>query len=233
MKKDIVMDYLVSYGENELFFVETLYRNHFSREMTEAAYYKMVERLCHEGLISKIAKGTYYKPKMTKYGAVPLSNHDIISFFTQQNKGMEIGYTMYNQLGLTTQVSKEIQLLSSNLSGKTKRLRDVYVTYADIEFNEENKKMIQMLEILQNYRQIQDIRHSAALDYFQAFSAEYSDCTFEDVISCLNYKKSTIAFLREILNHFEKENRLNYYLSALSDYKHPSMEELYEAARIS
>ena len=42
----------------------------------------------------------------------------------------------------------------------------------------------------------------------------------------------TISFLREILNYHKVENNLDEYLSSLSEYKHPKMEELYEAARI-
>jgi hypothetical protein len=60
-----------------------------------------------------------------------------------------------------------------------------------------------------------------------------SDETFRKVISTINYKKSTIAFLQEILNFYGKENNLNMYLSNLSEYKYPKMEELYETARVS
>ena len=35
-----------------------------------------------------------------------------------------------------------------------------------------------------------------------------------------------------ILTHYQVPNNLNRYLSTLSDYKHPTMEEIYEAARI-
>ena len=46
----------------------------------------------------------------------------------------------------------------------------------------------------------------------------------------MRYQKKTISFLRNILNHYGVENNLNKYLSALSEYKHPTMEEIYETA---
>ena len=55
--------------------------------------------------------------------------------------------------------------------------------------------------------------------------------SFRKVISTISYKKSTIAFLQEILNFYGKENNLNMYLSNLSEYKYPKMEELYELAQ--
>ena len=39
--------------------------------------------------------------------------------------------------------------------------------------------------------------------------------------------------MREVLNYYGVENNLNMYLSSLSEYKFPKMEEIYEIARIS
>ena len=55
----------------------------------------------------------------------------------------------------------------------------------------------------------------------------------EEEISKTSYKKSTISFLREILRYYEVANNLEKHLSALSTYKHPRMEELYEIAGVS
>ena len=60
----------------------------------------------------------------------------------------------------------------------------------------------------------------------------FSAAAFEEIVSAKAYKKSTIAFLREILNYYKVKNNLNGHLSTLSEYKYPKMEELHEAARI-
>ena len=51
------------------------------------------------------------------------------------------------------------------------------------------------------------------------------------VIANISYKKSTIAFLEEILEYYQITNCLSEYLSSLSDYKYPKMEEIYETSR--
>ena len=51
------------------------------------------------------------------------------------------------------------------------------------------------------------------------------------VIEKMNYKKSTISFLNNILNYFSVDNHLDKYLSSLSKYNHRSMEEIYELAQ--
>ena len=93
--------------------------------------------------------------------------------------------------------------------------------------------MIHALEVLQNYYTIQDLNHSAFITFAKEIAEEYNEETFKEVVSTINYKKSTIAFLQEILNYYGKENNLNMYLSSLSEYKYPSMEEIYETARVS
>ena len=50
---------------------------------------------------------------------------------------------------------------------------------------------------------------------------------------CLQRHIMTISFLREILRYYEVTNNLDRHLSALSTYKHPRMEEIYEIARVS
>ena len=51
------------------------------------------------------------------------------------------------------------------------------------------------------------------------------------VLKNRKYKKSTIAFLERFLNYLGVENTLHQFLSALSSYAIPEMEEFYEPAR--
>ena len=88
-----------------------------------------------------------------------------------------------------------------------------------------------MLEVLQNYYEIQDLNHKTFYNYAKAFSMQYNEKATNYILKNMSYKKSTISFLNNILNHFEVENNLNQYLSSLSKYKHISMAEIYELTR--
>ena len=92
--------------------------------------------------------------------------------------------------------------------------------------------MIHGLEVLQNFNEIQDINYSAFLAYTEQLAESFNAGAFEKIFSAKKYKKSTISFFREILNYYNVDNNVNEYLSSLSEYKHPKMEELYEATRI-
>ena len=83
-----------------------------------------------------------------------------------------------------------------------------------------------------HFYNIEDINYPAFISFVKEIAEEYDEKTFEDVIRTINYKKSPISFLQEILNYFDKENNLHKYLSNLSVYKHPTMEEIYEIAQL-
>ena len=224
---------LAHYRENELILASKLYRMELYDQISEAAFYKALERMCKSGELVKIAKGTYHLPKVSKYGIVPPSEKEIISAFTENGTGTVVGYSLYNALNLTTQISKSVDVMSSALESLTKTIRNITVHQVQIDYSENIKNMIHSLEVLQNYYSIQDINNSAFVAFTRELSDRYNEETFKVVISTISYKKSTIAFLQEILNFYGKENSLNMYLSSLSEYKYPRMEELYETARVS
>lgn len=227
----VVKNALTEFKENELIVASKLYREKLSGLIGEAAYYKTLQRMCESGELVKIAKGTYYLPKVSKYGIVPPSEKEIISAFTENETGTVVGCSLYNALNLTTQISKTIIVMSSALEGLTKSIRNVVVHQVPLEFSQEITSIVHGLEVLQNFSTIQDINYSAFLAYTEQLASSFDAKAFREVISIKNYKKSTISFMREILNYYQVENNLDEYLSTLSEYKHPKMDELFETVR--
>ena len=224
----IVKEAIGRYEENELIMASKLYKEELSGKISEAAYYKTLQRMCEAGELVNIAKGTYHLPKMSKYGIVPPSEKDIIAAYTENKKGTVVGYTLYNNLNLTTQISKTVTIMSSALEGMTKSIRNIVVHQMPLEFSKEITSMVQGLEVLQNFNTIQDINYSEFIKFAEGLASSFNSSAFEAVTSAKKYKKSTISFLREILDYYGIEHNLNKYLSALSQYKHPKMSELYK-----
>lgn len=230
---NIIKNTLSNFKENELIFARKLYKTALYNQVNEAAFYKTLERMCKSGELVKIAKGTYHLPKVSKYGIVPPSEKEIISAFTKNGTGTIVGYSLYNALDLTTQVAKSIEVMSSTIENLTKTIRNVVVHQVQIDYTEDVKNMIHSLEVLQNYYNIQDINNLSFRKFTKKLADWYDEEIFKKVISVISYKKSTIAFLREILNFYNVKNNLNIYLSSLSEYKYPRMEEIYETTRVS
>ena len=190
-------------------------------------YYKTLERMCKKGFLVHLTKGLYYRPKNTRFGTVPISEKDIVDHYIKDNQGIVLGYRLYNQKGLTTQISKRVEILSSAVPGKKKNIHNVYVMNISISLTPETIPIIETLEILQNYKSIEDINNTALAAYMKEFARQYSDEDTVYVLKNRKYKKSTIAFLESFLNHFQVKNSLNQFLSSLSSYNIPDMKEFY------
>ena len=215
--------------ENKLLEASALYSQSFST-IPEMTYYKTLERMCKKGFLVHLTKDLYYRPKNTRFGTVPISEKDIVDHYIKDNQGIVVGYRLYNQKGLTTQISKRVEILSSAVPGKEKNIHNVYVMNISISLTPETIPIIETLEILQNYKSIEDVNNTALAAYMKEFAIEYSDEATVYVLKNRKYKKSTIAFLESFLNHFQVKNSLNQFLSSLSSYNIPDMKEFYWSA---
>ena len=117
------------------------------------------------------------------------------------------------------------------LSEQKKNINNVCVTNSGIALTQDTIPVIETMEILQNYKSIEDVNKSALAAYMREFALEYSDTAVVFVLKNRKYKKSSIAFLERFLNYFGVENTLDQFLSALSSYDIPEMEEFYESTR--
>ena len=172
-------------------------------------------------------------PKKTRFGTILPSDREIADLFTKQNNGVIVGYELYNSLGVTTQISKRLTAYSALADEQLKQIGNVVVQKYDLDYTNEIKAVISMMELLQHYKEIQDIDYSAFLRNAEALSKQYTEVAFEVVQRVIGYPKWTVALLREVLDYYHVPNSLNKHLSALSNYRIPSMEELYEAAQQS
>lgn len=228
-----ITNFVQSIPENKLIFASKLYEEQFAERVTEAAYYQTLRRMCKAGGLHRIGKGTYYRPRKGKYGPVPLPQSEVISAFTKAGNGAVIGYAMYNERRLTTQVPKTVEVVSSKVEQQTKSVGGVLVQFCGLRYTAEVTAALHMLEVLQNYEEIQELNYRQFLQFCKEFSQEYSETAVHQVIAARQYKKKTLAFLQSVLDYYGVANGIGRYLSAFSEYKFPSMEELYEAAQLS
>ena len=215
------------YDTNQIIVANELYRTTLL-QIPEQTFYKSMERLVKYGELIHLTKGLYYRPKKNRFGSVPISEEEISRHYLQPGEGMLVGYRMFNRKGLTTQIGKQVEILSNTIPEKKKNIKNVSVKKISAELNEETIRVIEVLEILQSYHKIEDMNTKAFIVLLETFSNHYSDEAAQYVLSHLKYKKSTIAFLTSVLNYMKVQNTLGRHLSSMSDYKIPNVEALYE-----
>lgn len=229
--REIILSEFNRLPENTLIQASKLYREKLSDQMEEAAYYQMLGRLCKSGELARVSRGIYCKPKASKYGTVLPSDREVVRTFTENRQGVVVGYSLYNSLKLTTQISKNIHIYSSLPEEQQKQIGSVIVRRYDMDYSSPVCSTIQMMEVLSHYSEIQELNHDQFQKMCVNFAGEYSDKTAEYVFRHIRYPKRSIAFLREILNARQKSNNLGKYLSALSVYHIPKTEVPYDSAR--
>ena len=217
---------------NELFEASKFYCEQFNTFMSEAAFYKSLERMVKANYLIKISTGLYARPEQTKYGFVPPSEEDIVASFIDNSKGIVIGYQLYNALNISTQISKNIKIYCNAIDQMTKNIGNIFIERKEIEFSEEVCNVIQMLEVLNNFNTIQELNYNGFISLCEKFYKHYNEEVTKKVLSKIRYSKSTIAFLRNILNHYDVDNTLDENLSVFSTYYYPSMEKIYELAQL-
>lgn len=221
--------FLCNIKENTVIEASRIYTS-FAEDMTEAAFYKTLERFCQSGSLVHLTKGLYYKPKKSRFGIVPIREQDIVTHYIGNQKGLVVGYKLYNEKGLTTQISKQTEVFSNHVPGQRKTIQNVVVKNISCDLNEERVAVIETLEILQNYSKIEDVNKKALITYMEKFAQSYSDKAAVYVLEHMKYKKATIAFLESFLEYLNVNNSLKQFLSSMSVYAIPTMEEIYETA---
>ena len=213
---------------NTLINVSDLYNSLFM-DIPEKTYYKVLERMTDKKTLVRLTKGIYYCPKKTRFGNIPISENKIVEYYTENSRGVVVGYTMYNRYGLTTQIGKKINILSNVVKEEKKNIGNVSVEKAGVKINDSTKAVLEALDVLQNYSKIEDMNHSMLAAFLTDFSKHYMDSAATYVLEHRKYKKRTIAFMKSVLYYHGIKNTLGKYLSALSNYEVPEMEEIFAA----
>lgn len=122
------------------------------------AVVKFLNRMVKAGKIAKLSKGKYYKPENTPFGELMPEQKQIVKDLLEENgkvTGYLTGYSIYNQLGLTTQVSNTIQIGKNQIRPNFKRER--YSISFIRQKNTITKENIPLLQILDAIRYIKKI----------------------------------------------------------------------------
>ena len=109
------------------------------------------------GKIAKLSKGKYYKPENTPFGNLQPKQAQVLKDLLEENgkiTGYLTGYNIYNQLGLTTQVSNTVQIGKNQVRPNFKRER--YTIAFVKQKNIITKDNIPLLQVLDAIRYIKD-----------------------------------------------------------------------------
>ncbi len=140
----------------------------FNMEVSKKqALIKALNRMVEANKLSKLSKGRYFKPETTPFGNLQPSQEQVVKDLLYDDGkvvGYLTGYSIYNKLGLTSQVSNSIQIGKNEIRPKFKRER--YTISFVKQKNTITKKNIPLLQILDAIKK----RFSATFFEISAFN---------------------------------------------------------------
>jgi hypothetical protein len=173
------------------------------------AVIKALNRMVASGKIAKLSKGKYYKPENTPFGKLQPNQAQVVKDLLEENgkiTGYLTGYGVYNQLGLTTQVSNTIQIGKNQVRPKFRR--DFYTISFIKQKNTITKENIPFLQILDSIRYIKKIPDASIESSCKRFLAIIKDLDEKETNTLVRlskkYPPATRALLGALLEQLQQ-----------------------------
>ena len=169
------------------------------------AVIKALNRMVVSGKIPKLAKGKYYKPESTPFGNLEPNQYQVVKDLLEDEGktiGYLTGYSIYNQLGLTTQISNTIQIARNDIRPSLNR--DRYSIKFVKQKNTITKENIPLLQLLDAIRYIKKIPDSSTANACMRLMSLLKKLSKKDIATVVRlaqkYPPATRALLGALLD---------------------------------
>lgn len=187
---------------------------------------KAIERLIAKGNIKRVSTGIFYKPRKTVFGELKPNEEELLNPYLFA-KGKRIAYitgiSLYNRMGLTTQIPKSIKIASRDKRIAVSR-GNVKATpvksYVDV--TDKNFYLLELLDVLKDFKQIPDLDKISAIKIILKKLEELNPAETKSLIKCsLAYPPRVRSFLGALLESIDTSTDLaplKKSLNPLSEY---------------
>ncbi len=170
------------------------------------AIIKSLNRMVAVSKIAKLSKGKFYKPEQTPFGDLMPDQKQVVKDLLEKEGriliGYLTGYSIYNQLGLSTQVGSIIQIGCANIRPATQRGRYkiVFVKQKNT-ITKENIPLLQILDAIKYIKKIPDATLANSCKRFMSILKELPQEVLSSLIKLsLKYPPATRALLGALLD---------------------------------
>jgi len=182
---------------------------------------KALERLQKKGTIKKVSKGVFYIPRKTVFGELgPDSNGILERYLFEDGKRVayETGFSLYNKLGLTTQMAFKLKIATKKnpikIDQGSLQVRSVK-SYVDI--TEQNYRLLGYLDALKDIKRIPDSSVVQAVKRMHFLINDLSAKEQKEMVKyALYYPARTRAILGAILENLNLNLDLNELKNSLN-----------------
>ena len=160
---DRIRKRIMKYDLREPIFFENLVKG---IEDQRNAAYKAINKLKSEGIIKMFSKGIYYRPKKTKYGTLGIDRELLIRekyIGDNQDKGYITGPDVWNEWGLTTQISNRKWISQATERTYTNKNLNILIIKSKADISKDNVRILQFLDVIDQLNKIPDTSNEKTL----------------------------------------------------------------------
>jgi hypothetical protein len=200
---------------------------------------KAIERFIEKGIIKRVSTGVFYKPKQTIFGELKPNEEELLKpYLFQNNKRIAYitGVSLYNRMGLTTQIPKNIKIASrdkritvlvGNIKGTPVK------SYVDV--TDKNFYLLEILDAIKDFKKIPDLDRNSAIKIISNRLKELNTNEIKQLIKCvLSYPPRVRGFLGALLEKMDfliELTLLKKSLNPLSEYNYGINKSLLSTAQ--
>jgi len=203
------------------------------------AVIKSLNRMVAQGKLEKLARGRFYRPEISVFGELKPSMYEVLKDLMVKD-GKRVGYltgtSVQNELGLTTQLSKTIEI------GRNDRRPPLKRGFYEIVFvkqkNPITESTIPLLQLLDAFRKIKDIPDTSREELVLRLKWLVNECDENTqarmVELAKKYPPSTRALVGAILEELGNNSlaeMLRDTLNPLSTYNTPGAKKVLSNAQ--
>lgn len=196
-------------------------------EAKKEATIKALNRMVSSGKLGKLVKGKFYKPEVSIFGELQPEQAQVVKDLLESNgkvTGYLTGFSIFSQLGLTTQISNIIQIGRNDIRPMLTRGRYTisFVKQKNV-ITKNNIPLLQILDSIRYIKKIPDTSLISAVKRLQAIIKQISPKDKQKMVElAMKYPPATRAILGFILDMSEGESiakALRKSLNPITIYK--------------
>ena len=188
---------------------------------------RKLNRMADKGVIQRLSKGRFYKPKQTIFGKLKPSQEEVVKDLLEKD-GKIIGYltgiSIFGQLGLTTQISNIIEIGVKGKKNNTRRgmysIR--FVQQANL-ITRNNIPLLQLLDSIKSIKRIPDTTPDSSYNRIKAIVKSLDEKNLDLMIKlAMKYNPMTRAIAGAIIEDLygeDKARSLRDTLNPITIYK--------------
>ena len=179
---------------------------------------KTLNNLVAKGKIAKLSKGKFYKPQVTEFGTLLPSSYQIVKDFIEKDGkliGYLTGYSVYNELLLTTQIANIIQIGTNQYRRPLKRSN--YKISFILQANKITKTNFRLLQILDAVRFVRSIPATTTDEACKRLIQIFKELNTEEQKRITNLALNYTDYVRALCGAILEMNNADKSLLALFD----------------